>query len=183
MSTKGTNDLYNKRRRERYRNDVEYRSQRKAESNDRYNNPSKYPKRMRTKTEHSATWVSWKCMRARVMYPGSSKYAKYHNFTIDPRWDKYENFHEDMGDRPEGMTLDRKDNNGGYCKENCHWATPKQQARNKRTNKLSMDDVREMKELFGKIPRRELAEKYGVSPCTISNIKHGRVWVEEVANV
>jgi len=54
----------------------------------------------------------------------------------DPKWETFEGFWEDMGDTwKEGLSLDRVDNNGNYCKENCRWATIKVQARNKRTNR------------------------------------------------
>lgn len=51
------------------------------------------------------------------------------------RWTKFENFLADMGTRPVGMTLERKNNDKGYSKRNCVWATQAQQNNNRRSRK------------------------------------------------
>jgi hypothetical protein len=50
---------------------------------------------------------------------------------IDARWDNYDTFFADMGQRPTGMTLDRIDNNLGYTKNNCRWADATTQMNNR----------------------------------------------------
>jgi hypothetical protein len=54
----------------------------------------------------------------------------------DNEWNGMRHFHYDMGDRPDGCSLDRVDSNGNYCKMNCRWSTPEQQANNTRCNKF-----------------------------------------------
>jgi len=53
--------------------------------------------------------------------------------TYDPSWDSFDKFLLDMGERPDGMTLDRIDGTQGYFKENCRWATYKQQQNNRKS--------------------------------------------------
>lgn len=89
------------------------------------------------------TWNSWKSMLARCNNPNVKGYPYYggRGITVCDRWNpkaggSFENFLEDMGERPEGMTLDRVDVNGNYCKENCRWANWSTQMRNRRSHKL-----------------------------------------------
>lgn len=77
-------------------------------------------------------------MRDRCLCPTNSKYHRYggRGITICSRWSirkhGFWNFVEDMGERPEGHTLDRKENDGNYEPSNCRWATPAQQTANRR---------------------------------------------------
>lgn len=83
------------------------------------------------------TYVSWDNMLCRCR--PSSHHAKYYasrGIAVCERWKTFANFLADMGERPLGHELDRIDNDGGYCKENCRWATRSAQNRNKQNNHL-----------------------------------------------
>lgn len=78
----------------------------------------------------------WRQMKARCLNPKNARYEGYggRGITICDRWLKFENFREDMGEPPEGLSLERRDNDAGYSKDNCYWATRAEQQANLRTN-------------------------------------------------
>lgn len=85
----------------------------------------------------SPTYVSWVAMKARCLNPANHNFPLYggRGITVCERWageDGFINFLADMGERPDGKTLEREDNDGNYEPSNCTWATVEEQNANKR---------------------------------------------------
>lgn len=94
-----------------------------------------------TVKSHQLYW-SYAQMIRRCNQESHPDYQSYggRGIKVDDRWlaprgDGFRAFLQDMGERPEGTSLDRVDNDKGYSKENCRWATPRQQALNRRAVK------------------------------------------------
>lgn len=85
-------------------------------------------------TPNSRTYQAWSDMKRRCKNPNHSRYADYggRGITVCSEWDDFMNFLSDMGEAPRNMTLDRKENSSGYCKDNCRWISLQEQQRNRR---------------------------------------------------
>ena len=84
------------------------------------------------------TYMVWDSMLRRCNNQNHRAYPDYggRGITVCDRWRDFNSFLEDMGEKPEGFSLDRIDNSLGYSKENCRWATSREQNRNTRGTRM-----------------------------------------------
>jgi hypothetical protein len=126
----------------------------------------------------------WVTMKGRCSNKNNPKYLSYgaRGITISEKWNKFENFFEDMsGSFVEGLQLDRIDNNKGYSKENCRWATRSVQARNRRDTlfvdyegkKVGLHDLCDNKNIkYSTVHRRMFRDGWSLEKALITPIKN-----------
>jgi hypothetical protein len=129
----------------------------------------------------SPEYYSWGNMRSRCLNPNADDYRFYggRGITICDSWSSFENFLRDMGPKPgPKYTLERNDSNGNYEPGNCRWATNTEQNRNKRNNKLTQNEVDQIRISYGQgsISHEKLAEIYGVSTSLVTRIINNKAW-------
>lgn len=83
------------------------------------------------------TYRIWKAMHTRCSNPNTRMYHRYggRGIAVCGEWSSFEHFFADMGEAPKGMSIERVDNDKGYEKGNCRWATPAEQAHNMYLNR------------------------------------------------
>lgn len=129
-------------------------------------------------TKRTPTYKTWQAMMTRCYNPNVASFKDYgaRGVTVCDGWHLFENFLAYMGERPEGMTLDRIDSDKGYTPDNCRWATKITQARNTRANYIVDFRGERMTQI-------EFAERIGMKQATVSwRLRNG--WTpEQVATI
>lgn len=99
------------------------------------------------------TYNSWVSMKVRCNRKKNDNYHRYggRGIKVCERWMVFENFFADMGERPEGMTLDRIDNDGNYEQSNCKWSTKQEQ-------RINQNDIRIRDEKTGRYKSIHISE-------------------------
>jgi hypothetical protein len=107
-------------------------------------------------------YCAWYGMKQRCLHTENAIYKNYggRGITIDPSWLEFENFRADMSPMPARTQLDRKDNDGNYCKSNCRWVTLRVNTRNKR-NTIHVIYEGSL------ISMAEASELSGINPATV----------------
>lgn len=112
--------------------------------------------------KQSRAYNAWINLRQRCDNENTNGYENYggRGITYDPAWSDFPTFLADMGEPPPRKSLDRIDNDGHYCKENCQWATRREQSLNRRNNRRV--------EFGGEaLTVTEWAERLGIKPMTL----------------
>lgn len=135
----------------------------------------------KARTTHSMfgtpTYSSWSSMMTRCKNQKSKSYANYgaRGIKVCERWNLFENFLQDMGEKPKkGMSIERINNDGNYEPGNCRWATPKEQASNTRRTKLTQELVSQIR--AGQVSKEEVMHQTGCASSTYSMAKLGTNW-------
>ncbi len=129
--------------------------------------------------EYSPEYSSWMSMRERCSNPNHKYFHNYggRGIGFDESWEDFAVFLKDMGPRPKGTSLDRKDNSKGYNADNCKWSTRQEQNENARhVIRVRRSDGREFKSLSA------AARSVGGTPSGLSgflgtgSVRYGYTW-------
>lgn len=116
----------------------------------------------------------WNAMLARCYLFSNPWYKDYggRGITVCDEWkESFKRFVVDMEPRPEGYTLERKDNNLSYCKSNCEWVTQAEQNRNQRRRKTALADEIVLDIFYSYLPKMMIARKHVVDKRTVYGIR------------
>ena len=124
----------------------------------------------------------WKSLKKRCLNPYGDDYKYYggRGITICDEWLEFIPFRDWAlsNDYKEGLTIDRKENDGNYTPENCQWITNKENSRKRSWNKINLEIANEIRNLYAtnNYTHKQLAEIYNVCRRTIEHIINNKIW-------
>ena len=127
-----------------------------------------------TNKQYTATYLAWRDMHNRCNNTAHTRYSDWggRGITVCEKWNDFENFLCSMGEKPQGLSLERKDNDKGYYPDNCKWATPMEQSNNTRRNRLFIAYGPDGQEELSK-SQSLFARKFNLNPNCICNCLRG----------
>lgn len=142
-------------------------------------------KQVNGKRVATSEYRSWQMMKNRCLNPRATDFARYggRGVLADARWDTFEGFLADMGRKPTPQhTLERRDNNGHYTKDNCLWATRREQARNRGDyNTVGLDLADKIRHVYatGQFRQKDIAAHLGLNQADVSQITRNVRWARD----
>ena len=148
---------------------------------------SEYNKGNKNRFKHGMSkeklYTVYVSMKSRCLSIKNKRYKDYggRGITICPEWvNDYTKFRDwaSSNGYQEGLEIDRMNNDLGYSPENCRWITHKENNRNKRNNKINIEQANEIRELFkiNRYTQKEIADKYNISRRMVSFIINNKRW-------
>lgn len=130
-------------------------------------------------------YAAWKGMLYRCSDPSAHSYPSHgaRGISVCPRWNSFKNFFADMGEPPDGLSLDRVNNNGNYEPGNCRWATWFQQNHNRRDSKVTEVIFNEIKARFARGESlTAISRDLDLSKSSVGIVRDRDVWEPCAAN-
>src|SRR5699024_9698380 len=134
----------------------------------------------RSRIPRDRTYKTWKEMRNRCNNPNAHNWKWYggRGIKVCVRWDDFLSFVEDMGERPEGTTIEKRDNKRYYAPSNCRWATQKEQTRKQAHCKHNGKVASLRNDRDTGMSYSQLARKYKVSKTSAARCATGITWAK-----
>lgn len=133
------------------------------------------------KRQFGGLYGVWGGMKRRCYNPNREAYKRYggRGITVCPEWQSFSGFYEWAKEKHKpGLQIDRRNNDGNYCPENCRFVTPAENRRNASTVRLNAEKVEAIRELLkiGGLTQKTIGAKFDVSEDTVRNIKTKKTW-------